>query len=90
MTPSSVSRSISSNGALVIVPRLVPSAQVIGTSTAIERIARTVSFDMCDAGAMGANPIRSATRRKAGARARRRSAAEWTLPDIGKHRRVRA
>jgi hypothetical protein len=30
------------SGALVITPRLVPSAYVIGTSTPIERIARMV------------------------------------------------
>src|SRR5215216_5531184 len=42
MTPSSVSTSISSSGAFVIAPRLVPSAYVIGTSTPTARIARTV------------------------------------------------
>ena len=40
--PSSVSRSISSSGALVMTPRLVPSAYVIGTSTPTQRMARTV------------------------------------------------
>ena len=40
--PSSVSTSISSSGALVIRPRLVPSAKVIGTSTPTAEMARTV------------------------------------------------
>src|SRR3977135_4672315 len=40
--PSSVSRSISSRGALVMVARLVPSAKVIGTSTPTARSERTV------------------------------------------------
>src|SRR5215218_2574436 len=42
MTPSSVSTSISSSGALVIAPRLVPSAYVIGNSTPTARMPRTV------------------------------------------------
>ena len=51
--PSAVSTSISSNGALVIRPRLVPSTKLIGTSTPTAEMARTVRAGKSALGGMG-------------------------------------